>query len=159
MPTALLDTTLLSNFAQVQQPDLLQRALGDEAATTPTIMAELKAGEERGFVPACDWHWLRILEPTAEEQALAHTLEQELDAGEAECLAVAQMRGFTFLSDDFAARRLARQHHLAVSGTIGVLLALVEGQALSVEEADQLLDEMIRRGYRSPVSSLRELIS
>ena len=39
--TALLDTTLLSNFAHSRRPDLLHRILG-LAATTPQVMAELR---------------------------------------------------------------------------------------------------------------------
>ena len=42
--------------------------------------------------------------------------------GEAECLAVALQRGYRFLSDDFAARRLAKVKGIIVSGTIGILL-------------------------------------
>jgi len=158
MPTALLDTTLLSNFAHIQRPDLLRIVLGEDAATVPAVIAELEAGETLGLVPVCDWSWLTILEPTNEEQKLAAELQQKLDAGEAECLAVAQTREFRFFSDDFAARRLARHRGLVVSGSIGVLLTLVDGRHLSLEEADHLLTGMIDRGYRSPVKSLRELL-
>jgi predicted secreted hydrolase len=45
MPFALLDTTLLSNFAQVRRPDLLRTALGPDAATTSAILSELHAGK------------------------------------------------------------------------------------------------------------------
>lgn len=158
MPTILLDATLLSNFAHVQRPELLQTALGENAATTPAVMAELETGEKLGLVPACDWDWLTILKPTDEEQKLAAELLQQLDAGEAECLAVAQTRGSKFFSDDFAARRLAEQRGVVVSGTLGVLLALVDLQHLSLEEADRLLNLMIGCGYRSSVKSLRELL-
>lgn len=65
MPTALLDTTLLSNFAHIQRPDLLRIVLGEDAATVPAVIAELEAGETLGLVPVCDWSWLPILEPTA----------------------------------------------------------------------------------------------
>lgn len=159
MPTALLDTTLLSNFAHVQRPDLLQWALKEDAATTPGVMAELKAGEALGLVPPCNWSWLPTLEPTDEEYRLAAALLQQLDPGEAECLAVAQLRQCKFFSDDFAARRLARQRGLTVSGTLGILLVLVDEKRLSPEEADHLLAIMIHHGYRSPVNSLRLLLT
>jgi predicted nucleic acid-binding protein len=122
-------------------------------------MAELQAGETLGLVPRCDWAWLTVVQPTDEEHRLALLLRQQLDPGEAECLAVAQMRRRTFLSDDFAARRLAREHKLTVSGTLGVLLVLVDEKRLSQEEADGLLAAMISHGYRSPVNSLRLLLT
>ncbi len=53
-------------------------------------------------------------------------LSRQVDAGEAECLAVAVTRGYTFLSDDFAARRVAKTRGVAISGTLGVLLLLVD---------------------------------
>jgi predicted nucleic acid-binding protein len=159
MPTALLDTTLLSNFAHIRRADLLRLALGEEAATTLAIIAELRAGEALGLVPSCDWNWLTVLEPTDEERRLAADLERQLDPGEAEGLAVAQMRQCKFLSDDFAVRRLARQRGLVVSGTLGVLLALIDEKNLSLEEADSLLTIMTSHGYRSPVRSLQELLA
>ena len=158
MPTDLLDTTILSNFAHIQRPDLLRIVLGENAATVPAVVAELKRGETLGLVPICDWSWLTILEPTDEEQKLAAELQQKLNTGEAECLAVAQTRETRFLSDDFAARRLAHHRGLVVSGSIGVLLMLVDEAHLSLEEADLLLSGMIDQGYRSPVKSLRELL-
>jgi len=164
MPIALLDTTLLSNFAQVRRPDLLRAALGPDAATTPAILAELHAGESLGLVPACDWIWLQVLEPTdtysvlsCDERRLAAELARQLDPGEAECLAVALSRDCRFLSDDFAARRMAELKSLAVSGTLGVLARLIEASLLSLAEADDLLVQMIDHGYRSPVRSLESL--
>ncbi|MFQ5796018.1 MAG: DUF3368 domain-containing protein [Candidatus Bipolaricaulia bacterium] len=153
-----MDTTLLSNFAHIRRPDLLQLTLEENAATVPTVMEELRTGEDLGLVPPCDWSWLQILELTDEEQRLADELKQQLDPGEAECLAVAQMRQSKILSDDFAARRLARQRKITVSGTLGVLLALVDEEHLTLEEADRFLAVMISHGYRSPVQSLQELL-
>jgi predicted nucleic acid-binding protein len=157
MPLALLDTTLLSNFAQVRRPDLLRAALGTDAATTPAVMAEVRVGEALGLVPACDWGWLQILEPNADRRRLAADLARQLDPGEAECLAAALSVDGRFLSDDFAARRLAASRGVVVSGTLGVLAKLVEGGLLALDEADALLQQMIERGYRAPVRSLQDL--
>lgn len=158
MAKRLLDTTVLNNFAQVQRPDLLRLALGEETATTPTVIKELRTGERFGQVPVCDWGWLQVIEPTAEENALAEAWDSLLDRGEAECLAVSELRGYVFLSDDLAARRLAQQRRVAVSGTIGVLLLLVRKAHLSLPHADALMAAMIVYGYRSPVPSLKDLL-
>lgn len=155
---ALLDTTLLSNFAHVQRPTLLQVALGINAATSPLVITELRAGETAGFVPVVDWSWLTVVSPTQPELNLAGQLENRLDSGEAECLAIAYTRQAKFLSDDLAARRLAQQYDVVVSGSLGVLLRLVEDNQVTVSQADHLLQSMMACGYRSPVASLQALL-
>jgi predicted nucleic acid-binding protein len=157
MTVVVLDTTLLSNFAHAQRPDLLRLLLGENVVSTATVMAELRRGEALGFVSRQNWSWLALVELSEVEQLLAAHYERQLDAGEAECLAVAVQRHYHFYSDDFAARRLARHEGITVSGTLGVLQKLVAQAHLSLPAADELLSHMIRQGYRSPVRSLREL--
>lgn len=155
--TALLDTTVLSNFANVQRPELLQQLFGETAVIPPAIQIELRQGEILGRIPRVNWLWLRVIELTEAESLLATQYESRVHRGEAECLAVALTRRCGFVSDDRLARRLAKQGNILVSGTLGGLLELVEGQYLTLAEADQLLLTMIDYGYRSPVQSLREL--
>lgn len=157
MKSVVLDTTLLSNFSQLQRPDLIQQALGNDVSTTPHVMAELRARQVQGLVPACDWSWLAIWEPTPEEQTLSKEFSSQIDLGEAECLAVAVMRRCKFLSDDFAARRVAKTRGLEISGTLGVRLLLVDRHQMTLEEADAFLNALVLSGFRSPVQSLREL--
>ncbi len=157
MSETILDTTLLSNFAHIQRPELLQAALGSNAATTTTVLAELRAGVSLGWVPRCDWSWLTVVALNDEEQAQAAHCTAVLDEGEAECLAIAKQRAWVFASDDLAARRLAQHEGITVSGTLGVLQKLVAMHLLTLDEADALLAVMVARGYRAPVRSLREL--
>jgi len=159
MVTTILNTTILSNFAHCRQPDLLQLALGEDVATTSAVLAELRSGEALGLVPRCDWRWLRVVALTEEEQSSAGEHAVSLDAGESACLAVARNRGWTFLTDDFAARRLAQREGVAFSGTLGVLQKLVAQEHLTIEEADRVLAVMISQGYRAPIRSLRELLA
>ncbi len=154
----ILDTTVLSNFAHVRQPHLIRQALGVHVFTTPTVIAELTMGVDAGFVPACDWEWLRILEPDEGVAAMAGEFQRVLDAGEAASLAMAIHRGCAFLSDDLADRRLAASQSVRVSGTLGILLKLVKMGELELTEADRLLGEMMAKGYRSPVSTLSRLL-
>ena len=159
MSLAMLDTTVLSNFSHAQQPELVARVLDAAAATTPAVLHELHVGEALSFVPACDWRWLPILTPTASEQLLATELMSQLDVGEAECLAVASIRGYRFLSDDRTARQVARHRGVVVSGTLSLLIKAVSDQVLTIHDADKLLSKMIFNGYRSPVRTLLTLIS
>jgi len=73
-------------------------------------------------------------------------------------LALAASRGLTLATDDLAARSLAEGEGVSLTGTLGVLVALVRDNALSLPEADAMLEAMIERRYRSPVDKLDDLI-
>jgi|SRR5947209_12485244 len=153
----LADTTVLSNFSQVRRPDLLRLAYPDLIAP-PIVLAELKAGERRGLVPICDWTWLEVAPPVGREVSYVQELGHGIGPGEAACLALAKSRGLFLLTDDAAARALALSLGIELSGTLGVLVKLVHRQAISPDLADELLTEMRRRGYRSPVRSIQEVL-
>ena len=51
-----------------------------------------------------------------------------------------------------------RDLRIVGSGTLGVLVRAVKRGILSAEEGNQLLGEMIGRGYRSPYSRLESLL-
>lgn len=50
------------------------------------------------------------------------------------------------------------QMRIPISGTVGLLVRLVDLKRLSLSEADDLLARMIATGYRSPVASLSEIL-
>jgi predicted nucleic acid-binding protein len=155
MPT-FADTTVLNNFAQIRRPDLLSSACPNLSAPA-SVWSELDLGVRRGLVPACDWSWLKILDLSQREQAQADRFGRALDPGEAACIAMAASRGGLMLSDDWKARAFGRSLGLEVSGSLGVLNNLVSKRILSLDEADALLTEMVRCGFRSPYRSLREI--
>ena len=80
-----------------------------------------------------------------------------LGYGEAAGIALAKEHGLLFFSDDKKARQVAKEEGLEISGTLGTLKLAIEEGMLSVEEADKVLGEMIRGGYRSPIESMKEL--
>jgi predicted nucleic acid-binding protein len=45
-----------------------------------------------------------------------------------------------------------------LTGTVGILIALVRRQRLLLDEANQILAVMIQRRYRAPVDRLDDLI-
>ena len=156
MTEAVVDNTLLSNFAHIQQPKLLATAF-DQPVTVPAVMDELEVGVQIARIPSVDWSWLPIIELTDDERMMAERLNQTLGRGEAACIALAISRQWIVLTDDRDARRAAQEAGLIVSGTLGALMNLVRGSTLSLAEADEFLATMKRRGYRSPVNSLTEL--
>jgi uncharacterized protein len=156
MRAALSDTTVLSNFAHIERPDLL-RALFSPLLVPPSVLEELKKGEKRALIPKCSWDWLDVVVPTASEKALAGELRRNLGAGEADGLAVAKSRNLLILTDDLDARQRAKTFGLDLSGTLGCLRDLVKRSILDIPAADLLLARMRERGYRTPVRSLRDL--
>ena len=94
----------------------------------------------------------------ATEHRLQSEFDQFLDPGEASCLALAISRRMTLVTDDLAARRLAEKREVPLSGTLGILIALVRHNAFSLKEANAMLAAMIQRRYRSPVDRLDEFI-
>jgi len=152
MITAVVDNTVLSNFAHVEKPGLLREAF-DSLAVPRAVVDELAEGERLGRVPAVDWSWLSIIDLTAEETFNADEFGQTLGRGEAACIALAQSREWMVLTDDRDARQAARAAGILVSGTLGALMNLVRHETLSVVEGDALLRQMKRHGYRCPIDS------
>jgi predicted nucleic acid-binding protein len=65
MQAALSDTTVLSNFAHTERPDLL-RVLFSPLFVPPSVLEELIEGERRALIPKCSWEWLEVVVPAAD---------------------------------------------------------------------------------------------
>lgn len=156
--TALLDNTVLSNFALSGKTHLLEMALGGNASTTPQVMVEFQNGVAAGRLPQADLSWLAV-RPLGEAELAVYTdLRSRLNAGEAACLAWAYQKNCIVFTDDRDARETASQLQIPVSGTLGVLLRLIDLRELTLGQADAILHEMIASGYRSPLSTLAPLL-
>lgn len=132
--------------------------MGESAATVQEVYQELLIGVQLGKVPRCDWSWLSVLQLTEAERAIYQTLREHLNSGEAACLAMAANRNYVVFTDDRDARKIAVQMQVPVSGTLGLLVLLMEQGNISLSESNALLADMIRAGYRSPIKDLSELL-
>lgn len=150
------DTTVWSNFAHGGQPRLVPAAFPG-VASPQQVLDEITVGQRLGYLGDFDWQFVKRVRLTRTETRKATELEETLGPGEAACLAVAAARSVVVLTDDRDARTVAGSLGIEVSGTLGVLLHLVEMGAFSLAGADALLKKMIQTGYRSPVASLTEL--
>lgn len=156
--TILLDNTVLANFSIVERPELVRLAFTEPVAITMTVKQELVVGVQMGHLAACDWSWLTEISLTAAELDQLNTIMNELDQGEASCLAVAIQRGYKLATDDKDARRWARQLGIAHTGTLGILATVVKKGVISLAEGNHLLQTMVQAGYYSPLSSLDEIL-
>lgn len=153
-----LDNTVLTNLALVDRSDLAIRLWPRRVCTTPVVLDEYQAGAASGLLPPEAWEKLPVVTLTQNEAAFAADLPPRLGAGERTCLAVAVHRGGLLASDDLDARRVALEHHVPKTGTIGILTLCVRRGHLGREEANALLAQMIALGYRSPIAQLDPLL-
>lgn len=100
-----VNTTVLSNLAQVQRLDLLHELFGEILIPLPAYEEILRGLEAHyTFLQAVeeileeDWVTLGSLKP--EERKLFKALLQHVDPGEAAGIAIAKRRKFLFFSDD-----------------------------------------------------------
>lgn len=157
--SAIADTTIISNFLHVQQMVLLRRVF-NPIYIPSAVLNELTQGVVSGHLPEMRWdEWLNPLLLTSQEQISAHSLRRKLGAGESECIAVAATRQILLLTDDLDARSVARAMGIAITGTLGALVTLIEMQVIVLDQADAILESMRQSGYHSPVDTLSDLLS
>jgi predicted nucleic acid-binding protein len=153
-----LDNTVLTNFALVNEVGVLISLWPKQACTTTAAFAEYKAGSTSGQVPAEAWANLTVVMLTEKERTFAASLSFRLGMGERTCLAAAFHRQGLLASDDLDARRTARVHGIPLTVTVGILVLCVQRDHISQDRAQALLEEMIARGYHSPVTGLGDLL-
>lgn len=169
MPDYIFDTTVLPNFAAAGRLNLLEQRYRGTAYMTVEVSDELRKGAKAGYTYLEDipqWtegagpgEWIGVLIPqSVDELGLRSQFDDRLGAGEASCLALAISRGLILVTDDLAARRLAQEWNVSVTGTVGILIALVRTDVLSLQEANDILTTMIRQRYRSPIDRLNEFV-
>ncbi len=154
----LLDNTVLSNLAQVDQMELVFHLWQERVVTTREVWREYEVAARVGKLPLHAWSDLTIVELTPQETDGAAAFALRLGAGERSCLAVAQARHGLLVSDDADTRHAAQQLGIPVSGTLGILALAVRRQLLSLDRANALLANMIAAGFRSPLSKLDTLV-
>jgi uncharacterized protein len=162
------NTTVLSNFAAINQLDLLQKLYARLYMPT-AVYEEIRRGLDEGYIfyrPLMDriypfqdngWIYLTHVAGDTELRRLGK-LPPRIHAGEAECLVIARERDWLLLTDDRAARKIARAWSVPLSGTLGTLLLLVEKDICPLPEANDYLSQMIGQGYRSYVTDLNVLL-
>jgi predicted nucleic acid-binding protein len=166
--SVIANTTVISNFASINQLDLLRRLFGALYISTE-VYEEIQVGLEEGYQfytgidliihPFVHDGWIRLTSMTEEaELGLYGELSSRLHRGETSCLVIARYRGWLLLTDDRAARDEGDRLGIMVSGSVGCLVLAAERGLCSLEQANIWLGEMIRQGYRSPVKDLTPLL-
>jgi predicted nucleic acid-binding protein len=150
-----LDTSVLSNFAQVNHVELLLDL--PRLVTVDAVQEELAAGTtshpytERALAVLGDE--IPTITPSPSTEQLEEQLLESLDPGEAQALAVADIADGMIVTDDGDARTTAKQRGVDLTGSIGLLVRFVDDGQISAETADEYLKRWIdEAGFRSPAS-------
>jgi predicted nucleic acid-binding protein len=147
------DTTVISNFFLIGRLDLLEGI--KDLCATKEVWDELEVANKRGILEISQTDLkAEILRMNEDETESFLRLCSRFGRGEASCLAIALHRDAGILTDDLDARRFAQRGNIPVSGSIGILVKCVTNGHLSLEQGNELLSQMIQKGFFSPVESL-----
>lgn len=140
------NTSPLINLAASGQLDLLQRLYGT-ILIPQAVYHEIvvKGSGQAGATEVQTFQWFERYQ--VQDRALVKRLEQQLDAGEAEAIALAvEQQADLLLLDERRGRMIARQLGVAVTGLLGVLLvAKQRGYLAAVRPV--LHDLMTKAGF------------
>lgn len=157
-----LDTTVLSNFASTDSIEMLVDVL-DSVVVVAAVRDELEEGANHGheYLERA----LAFVDAEFEVEAVQDSstdcidVREQLDAGEAAALLGARRRNGTIATDDLAARRLAAECDIDVTGSVGLLALGIERNRVSIQQADGWLDTWRqKRGYYAPVDSVADVL-
>ena len=156
-----LNTTVLSNFAQVDRVELLLNL--PRLVTVNNVQEDLTRGTEthlhleRALAVLEDE--IPVVAPSAPAENLEKELLETLNPGEAQALAVAEATDGILLTDDGDARGAAKRRDVALTGSIGLLVRFVEDGHISAETADEYLKRWIDEGgFRSPARHFNQFL-
>lgn len=156
-----LDATVLSNFASTDAIEFLGDLL-ESPVVAPAVRDEIEHGRTVGHdyldvVADALGEGLAVTSVSPETQETE--IRDRLDAGEAESLLGTIEHGGTLATDDLAARRLADDRSVPVTGSIGLLVLGVERGLIDRETADAWLETWRdERGYYAPVESVDDVL-
>lgn len=141
-----VDTSPLIFLAKLDRLDLLRRG-ADQILSPPAVLREINeypdAASDRIEEAKKSWLQVRVVE----DRRLVDVLMADLDAGEAEVIALAlEAKAERVVLDDLDARRLTQRLGVAPVGTLGLLLAAkLRGEVQSLRAE---IDRLRQAGFR-----------
>jgi len=161
----LLDAVTLSNFALIDCLGLIISRYGKRAALTTEVLDEIYDGINTGLYQlqsianAVHNRELGLSHLSARERKVYGKTLHNLSPGEASCIASAQICNGVVATDDRAARTCCRERDIATTCTIGILVACTREGAITPDQADLSLQEMIEQGFYSPVNRISDILN
>ena len=143
------DTNVLSSLAAGDSFHLLLQLYPRAKLSVPQIVLdELQAGDDAGtsylqpVLQAIRAHQIHVLPLTPEEELLTFQYPNNLDAGERQAIALAQIRKATLLGNDKNAIRYCKQKGIRVVSLVGILRLLWMEQVIAQDDVRLLIGRM-----------------
>ena len=154
---SVLNTTVLSNFAYIDQIQLLADL--SRICAVPVVREELREGvDDHPYLQSAldslshDIPVVTISDTVAHREAV---VSEHLDPGEAQAFALADAHDGRLLTDDGDTRTFAKEQGVTVIGSVGVLLAAIDAGKIDEAVADEWLSTWIDEiGYYVPYRKL-----
>ena len=138
--SVVLDTTVISNFSFTDDLASLIDDPDAQIVTVPAVIDEVRAGDEDpGFLAGIEGE-PDVIEVDGDPN---DEILDRMDHGEAYALRAAIVENGTLATDDLAARELADEQGIPVTGSIGLLVRLIRRDVFTVDEADDVLSRWI----------------
>ena len=110
----------------------------------PAVKAEtIEAGKSEGYSDALSLErlevegWLKISELSTASRRLAESISRGVGIGEAEAIALALEKKERLFIDDLKGRRIADLYRLETTTTLGIILELLVGRTLSLNDYER----------------------
>ena len=157
------DTVALSNFFLSEALFILEKRYRKCGFITWQVYDEVSAG-------IAEFPKLKLIDKLIKDKTfklVALSLSQRKDfrelighlgKGEASCIAFARKQNATVVTDDRAARKQCSFMKIPFTGTVGILKASLLDGHLSLSRADEILHQMIKAGFYSPIRSLADIV-
>ena len=157
------DTVSLSNFLLSDAILLLKTRYRKRGVITSETFDEISSGiaeypKLNQVDSLIDNKIFKLINLSRTEHEHFRKLIGHLGKGEASCIAYAKEQRAIVVTDDRAARRQCAIMKIAVTGTIGILKASVLDGHATLDQADELLQKMIKAGFYSPIRSVADIM-
>lgn len=157
-----LDATVVSNFASTSSIEFLVHVI-ENPIVVPAVRNEIEQGVDHGheyLTSAVEAFGEGLSVNDVPPEIGGVQLDERLDPGEAEALRGAVEDSGALATDDLAARRLAGELDVPVTGSIGLLVLGIKRDRIDTETADGWVETWrTERGYYAPVESVTELLN
>ena len=142
-----LDTVTISNFIKVGKLDLLCELYAGSLYVTKMVIIELGKGD----IDIANWIQSGQIKEAIFDYDLTiqKDLSDNLHDGEISCNIYGVKSDCAIATDEKKARNIITEiyRHRKLTGTVGLLIELVQEQLITRQYAEQLLAEMIERGF------------
>jgi len=142
MPKIVSNTTPILSFIKIDRLDIL-KTLYKEIIIPEAVYEELEEGKNKYYVNISNENWIKIF--TVKNKSFVEQLEEELDRGEAEAIALSlEISADLLLIDEKIGRKFAEENGLKITGTIGILLKAKKKGV--IKEVKPLIFELMEKG-------------